>query len=66
MTSKDVKARIAKIEKMRGDSEVAHSEEDSLRAAVLKAIADGTAEDAREMARLALTTSEISFARWCA
>jgi hypothetical protein len=48
------------------DDEAAHSSEDSLYEAVLRAIADGRAEDPREMARLALSSGEIEFARWCA
>jgi hypothetical protein len=31
----------------------------------LQAIAHGTCEDPQECARLALTTTEIEFARWC-
>lgn len=47
------------------DDETAHSLEDDMRRAVLQAIADGY-PDATELAKLALTSDDISFARWCA
>jgi len=49
-----------------GDSEAAHSLEDHIRGAVLEAIADGSAEDARALARVALSTADIEFERWMA
>lgn len=61
----DAKAWVERIRAMAGDHEAAHSEEDRLRAAVLRAIADGS-PDAVELARIALTTDDIDFARWCA
>ncbi len=45
------------------DSENAHSREDELFVFVLHAIADG-ADNAAELARLALTSREIDFPRW--
>lgn len=65
MTLAEIERRIADIEAMRADDESAHSAEDDLRADVLRAIADGAA-DAAAMAKLALTTDRIEFARWCA
>jgi hypothetical protein len=47
------------------DDEIAHSLEDDLHLAVLKAIADGHA-DAAELARVAAGTATMNFARWCA
>lgn len=48
------------------DSETAHALEDSLRADVLRAIADGSCFDASECARLAVSTAELDFPRWYA
>jgi hypothetical protein len=61
-----VKEAIKEIHRVAQDDETAHSLEDKLRANVLKAISNGKAEDPKEMARLALTTSKIDFCRWCA
>jgi hypothetical protein len=69
MTIQDVLDRIAEIRRLADeefDSEGAHSGEDELHKEVLAAIAEGAAEDPREMARLALTTAEIDFSRWYA
>ena len=64
MNADDVRASVEAIKAVARDDEIAHSNEDSLWADVLEAIADGTAEDPREMARIALTTVDIDFARW--
>lgn len=65
MTPEEVMARVEEINKVAEDDERAHSLEDDLRQDVLEAIADG-APNAKELARTALLTSEIEFARWCA
>ena len=65
MTTDQAQERVRQIEAMAGDDEGAHSEEDRLRGAVLRAIADGN-PDAAELARIALLTDDIEFARWCA
>ena len=65
-TVADVDAAVEKIRAMAGDAEVAHGAEDGLWSDVLRAIADGTAEDPQAMARAALETVNIDFARWCA
>jgi hypothetical protein len=65
ITVAEVKARVAEIRALAGDDESAHSSEDALWAEVLQAIADG-APNAKELAKAALKTSEIDFARWCA
>ena len=65
MKVEDVTARVEEIENISGDSEVAHSREDDLWRDVLQAIADG-APNARKLAREALRTEDISFARWYA
>ena len=61
-----VKDRLQEIrEKAKSyDDEAAHIAEDDLRAAVLAAIADLSADDPVECARLALTSSEIKFSRY--
>ena len=47
------------------DDESAHVSEDALHEAVLQSIADGTAEDPKAMAALALQTTHLDFSRWC-
>lgn len=66
MTLDDALKWVEKIRELAGDDEAAHSEEDHLRAAVLAAIAAGTAEYPGSFAAIALSTSEIKFSRWCA
>lgn len=66
MTLQEVKDRLAEITAKAGDDEVAHGLEDDLRHDILDAIARGIAEAPREMAALALTSTKISFSRWCA
>lgn len=62
-----VQARIAEIVAVgQDDDERAHGLEDDLRGAVLLAIAEGRCEDPQECARLALTTDDLTFCRWCA
>lgn len=65
MTVEEVKEAIKRIDSMSGDDEAAHSAEDDLHQEVLAAIADGT-EHSAELAKEALKTLDISFARWCA
>lgn len=49
-----------------GDPEVAHSLEDDLHGAVLKAIAEKRTQDPQGIAGAALRTLSSDFARWCA
>lgn len=65
MTEKELASRINKIRDMANDDESAHAAEDGLREEVLRVIAEG-ADNAKELAALVLTTSDISFSRWCA
>jgi hypothetical protein len=65
-TSDDVQAWLEAIAALANDDEVAHSSEDELHRAVLRAIADGSAEQPVRMAELALRTEAIEFSRWCA
>ena len=66
MTLDDVRKRVDEIRRVSWDDEVAHSREGDLHIDVLRAIADGAAEDPKAMAKLALETCDIDFARWCA
>lgn len=63
-TLDDVKNEVARIEAMKDDDELAHSSEDDLHQAVLHQIALGHPQSA-EMAKEALRTRNIYFARWC-
>ncbi len=65
MTTNDVKNEVELIEELAHDNEAAHGKEDELHQAVLLAIADG-ADNPAELAREALKTTELGFARWCA
>ncbi len=65
MTIQEARERLAEIEAIKGDDEAAHGAEDDFRHAVLEAIASGS-DDAQELAAIALKTSDIDFARWCA
>ena len=66
LTIKDVKYYIKEIKNSRHDDEIAHEFEDSLYYDVLRSISTGECEDPKECARLAVTTRNISFDRWCA
>ena len=65
-TIAQVKAAVEHIRQISRDDEGAHGEEDDLHQAVLRSIANGTAEDPVTMADEALKTQDIEFARWCA
>ena len=67
MTIDEAKEIVRAIERKKNDDEVAHSKEDSLRAGVLEEIAAGCSrETAIELAKIALSTDDIDFSRWCA
>lgn len=57
---------VSEIRHMAYDAELAHSAEDDLHKAVLKAIAAGRCADPAACAHEALKTDEIEFPRWCA
>lgn len=65
----DVKADLAEIERVaKGDDEGAHAREDLLHTTVLETIAfdyELKYIEAREMAKLALTSENIKFGRHC-
>ena len=62
----DVMRMVEDLEKMKGDDECAHSEEDRIHQLVLKAIANGDALLPNQCAREALKTLDLDFERWCA
>lgn len=71
MTVEEVIARVEEIRKIRGDDEMAHVYEDRLFSDVLHFIAedsrrDGFRTEYVDLAREALKTQEIHFARWYA
>lgn len=65
MTPADVRDRVEAIRQAVGDDEVAHGMEDELHFDVLTAIAGGEI-DADALAKEAIKTLDIDFARWCA
>jgi hypothetical protein len=66
MTREKVSQWVAKIWEMKGNSEVAHAEQDNLYEAVLSAIANKKTTDPAALAREALQVRRIDFERWYA
>lgn len=65
ITLEEVLGRVEWIRQNADDDETAHIAEDSLHLEVLEAIAAGASNSA-DLAREALRTADIRFARWCA
>jgi hypothetical protein len=65
VTVNTARKRLRRIREEAWDDEVAHDDEDRLRADVLQAIVDGS-PDYKALARIALSTRKIQFSRWCA
>lgn len=65
ITIDEATARVAEIQQQ-DCPESFHRMEDQLHQDVLRAIADGTAEDPCELARLALSTLDVDMERWYA
>ena len=65
MTTADVKARLAEIRAKADDDEWAHLAEDDLHQEVLKYIASNAPDEFAALAREALKSTGIDFARWC-
>ncbi len=65
LTTKEVRDKVWDIGQKAGDFEAAHSDEDDLYEEVLKAIVAGH-DDPVELAKAALLTKKINFARHCA
>jgi hypothetical protein len=66
VTVADVQRLVEAIRERAGDDERAHSQEDDLHQEVLKQVAEGAPEPWCSLAREALRTKDIDFARWCA
>lgn len=66
MSVDDVEKALRRIKRIRADDETAHMDEDDLHVEVLEAIAAGECADPVALAREALKSREIDFARWCA
>jgi len=67
MTCAEVANRVAEIEQSKGDDEIVHRLEDQLYRDVLQWIADNCGPSQEGMvARIALKTQDVDFARWCA
>lgn len=63
MTKTEAQRAVKAIRDLRNDPEAAHGVEDALHIAALQAIAEGNTEDARGLARVALTSLRIKFTR---
>jgi hypothetical protein len=66
MTIGTVAAEVQRIAAMAGDDEGAHIAEDGLHQSVLAYIAEHGDAHSAALARAALATTDIEFARWCA
>ena len=66
MTPETIQQSVDDIRAMQRDPETAHAAEQDPHRAVLGAIAGGLVDDPAECARVALTTAEMTFPRWCA
>jgi hypothetical protein len=66
VTLNGIRKRVAAIEAMKGDDELAHGAEDDLREEFIRFIAAGPDRALGEMAAEVLKTEKISFFRWCA
>lgn len=65
-TVEEVRAAVEEIRRLADDDEAAHSAEDALHQNVLASIAQHDPANAASLAREALKTQDIEFARWCA
>ena len=65
MTIEEVRQAVQAVKDKSDDAEVAHGAEDALHQNVLDEIANGN-PNAVELAREALKTIDLNFARWCA
>jgi len=62
-----IKTRVEKIERMQGDDEAAHSEEDGLRGRFINwlSVSQDVPKEIQDMAALIMSTDDLDFARWC-
>ena len=66
MTLTEARERVEFIRSIARDDEAAHGGEDDFRADVLRYLAEVAPAELGELARIALSTEDIDFARWCA
>lgn len=66
MTPRFILGYLQFIKQISGDDERAHSMEDNIHRAVLKAISLGKCQDIAKCCKEVLKSEEISFSRWCA
>jgi hypothetical protein len=68
VTLQEARDRVREIEEIARaeDDEVAHSKADRLHQDVLRYLAEVAPAELGELARIAISTEAISFARWCA
>lgn len=66
VTPSMIVAVVYEIAKIQDDDEAAHSLEDRLHRAVLRAVAEGRCEDPARCAELATTSLDLTFGRFCA
>jgi len=68
LTLKHAKELVVKIDKIKDDDEVAHEEEDKLRAWFIESCANGLYDEkeSQEISKIVLSTKHIKFSRWCA
>lgn len=66
MTLEEVRKRVAEIVKGQDDPEEAHYAEDRLREDLLSYLAEVAPAELGELAKLAVSTSELDFMRWYA
>lgn len=66
MTLQEARERVQLVAAQVGDPEGVHSEEDRLRADVLRYLAEVAPAELGELARIALSTDEIKSPRWYA
>lgn len=69
MTLKYIQEQVEYIESVKGDDEIAHGVEDSLREAFISHVAEHAEHGEpliRRMAQAVLKTKDIQFKRWCA
>lgn len=64
MKVEEIRERVAAIEQMKGDNEIAHIAEDSLYMDVLTDIANGQCIDPADCADAAIKAAGIEFDRW--
>lgn len=66
MTLEEIKNRVKEISDMAGDSEAAHSMEDSLMRDFISHVSAVADKELADMACEVMLTENIAFSRWCA